>query len=161
MDKADKAWKALERATASYREAGDAVLAGADPVETLRAIFASGRSHHTAVRLIGDRAADRPELVQALLPELFDTALGESPIAARARYILAGLRADMRDPQLEALASREIADPDPDRWEELRALAVLLEQVGRLDILEFLKDAVRDSPEEALRWIAEDFPQYS
>ncbi|RSM85427.1 hypothetical protein DMH04_16865 [Kibdelosporangium aridum] len=160
MDKADKAWKALEKATASYRDAGDAVLA-TDAVETLRAVFASGSSHHAAIRFIGDRAVERPELVQALLPELFDTALGDSPIAARARYILAGLWPSMRDPQLEALAAREIANPDPDRWEELRALAVLLEHIGRLDLLEALKDAVRDSPEEALRWIAEDFPQHS
>ncbi|MCE7007757.1 hypothetical protein LWC34_33790 [Kibdelosporangium philippinense] len=160
MSTVDKAWEALERATASYREAGDAVLAG-DPVETLRAIFASGNSHHAAIRLIGDRAPERPELVREFLPELFDTALSDSPISQRARYILAALPPEVRNPHLEAVTAREIANPDPDRWEELRGLAVLLERVDRLDLLEQLKDAVRDSPEEALRDIAEDFPQHS
>jgi hypothetical protein len=156
-----KAWQALDRAADAYLRAGDVVLADHKAVETLREMFAAGRGHHTALRLIGDRAPDRPELVQALLPELFNAALDINPYAARARFILAGLRPDQRDPQLEALAGREIANPDPDRWAQLRGLAMLLEQVGRLDMLELLKDALRDSPEEALVWIAEDFPEYS
>ncbi|HEX6345166.1 hypothetical protein [Umezawaea sp.] len=157
----DKRWKALQRAAAEHDRAADALLGGDDAVEVLRAVFASGLSQHAALRLIHDRAPDRPELVRALLPELFDSALGEGPFANRARWVLAGLRPDMRDPQLEKLAAREIANPDPERWEELRALAVLLEQIGRFDLLERLKDAVRDSPEEALHWIAEDFPEFS
>ncbi|MFJ6674773.1 hypothetical protein ACIQMJ_27050 [Actinosynnema sp. NPDC091369] len=157
---ADKAWRALERAEDAYHRAGDVVVSGAKAVETLRAVFASGQGHHTALRLIGDRAPDHPELVRELLPELFDAALDINPYAARARFVLAGLPSHLRDPLLEPLAAREIADPDPDRWAQLRGLAMLLEQIGRLDMLEFLKDAVRDSPEEALRWIAEDFPEH-
>lgn len=154
----NKVWKALERATNSYLLAGDAVLDDDNAVQTLRDVFASGSSLHTALRLVGDRAPDRPELVRALLPELFAAALGITPYADRARSILAGLRPDMRDSQLEALASREIANPDPERWAELRGLAMLLEQIDRMDMLEMLKDAVRDSPEETLRDIAADFP---
>jgi len=156
----EKKWKALQSAAAEYYRAGDDLLEGDDAVDVLREVFASGRSQHAALRLIHDRAPDRPELVRALLPELFHSALGDGPFANRARWVLAGLRADMRDPQLEKLAAREIDHADPERWEELRALAVLLEQVGRLDLLERLKDAVRDSPEEALQWIAEDFPEF-
>lgn len=156
----DKRWKALERAAAEYSRAGDALLDGDDAVDALRAVFASGLSHHAALRLLHERAPDRPELVRALLPELFETALGSTPIAHRARWTLAGLRHDMLYPQLEKLAGREIANADPERWEELRGLAVLLEQIGRFDLLEQLKDAVRDSPEEALQWIAEDFPEF-
>jgi hypothetical protein len=156
----DKTWKALERATDSYVRAVDQVLAG-KPVETLREVFASGQGHRIALRLINDRASERPELIQELLPEIFDAALDDGPYGARARHILAGTPAHLRDPGLEPLVTREIANPDPERWAQLRGLAVLLEQIGRLDMLEFLKDAVRDSPEEALRWIAEDFPEYS
>jgi hypothetical protein len=156
---ADKAWKALERASDAYIRAGDLFLSDDKAVEALRAALA--KADYTALRLISDRAPDRPELVQALFPELFDAALGISPYSARARHILAGLQPNLRDPRLEALATREMANPDPDRWDQLRGLAMLLEQSGRLDMLEFLKDAVRDSPEEALRWIAEDFPEYS
>jgi hypothetical protein len=158
----DKAWRALERAAGTYTNAGDLILADKEKgIERLRAVFASGQGHGTALQLICDQGPDRPDVVQALLPELFKAALGITPHSSRARYILAGLRPDMRDAQLEALAGREISNPDPDRWSELRGLAMLLEQVGRLDILAYLKDAVRDSPEEALRWIAEDFPEYS
>ena len=154
---ADKAWKALERATDSYLRAGDLVLTD-KAVETLRERL--GASDPTALRLIGDRAPDRPELVRELMPELFAAALGITPYAARARFVLAGLHPAARDSLLEPLVSREIANPDPERWDELRGLAMLLEQIGRDDMLEFLKDAVRDSPEEALRWIAEDFPEH-
>jgi hypothetical protein len=156
----DKAWRNLERAQDAYLRAGDVFLAG-KPVEELREVFARGHGHHAALRLISDRAPDRPELVQELLPELFNAALDINPYAERARCVIAGLRPDLRDSQLEALASREIANPHPDRWAHLRGLAMLLEQVGRFDILGLLQDAVRDSPDEDLRWIAEEFPEYS
>lgn len=155
----DKAWKTLDRATDSYIRAGDVVLTD-KAVETLREMLGSGQGRHTALRLIGDRAPERPELVRELMPELFAAALGINPFAARARFILAGLHPAARDSLLEPLVSREIANPDPERWDHLRGLAMLLEQIDRMDMLEFLKDAVRDSPEEALRWIAEDFPEH-
>ncbi|MBP2323728.1 hypothetical protein JOF56_004113 [Kibdelosporangium banguiense] len=158
----DDAWQSLQDANDQYLSAGEAALAD-DAAGTLRAVFASGRGHYAALRLLGDRASDSPELAQELMPELFSAALGINPYAARARFILAGLPPHLRDSRLEALARQEIAnpDPDPDRWADLRGLAMLLEHVGRLDLLEVLKDAVRDSPDEDLRDIAEDFPEFS
>ncbi|SMD21131.1 hypothetical protein [Kibdelosporangium aridum] len=156
----EEAWQELRKAEIAYIRAGNAILDDENAVEFLRSVFARQNGHHAALRLIGDRAPERAELVLELFPEVFEAALSNSQYAARARYILAGLPPDMRDPRLEALSSREIANPDPERWEELRGLAVLLEQVNRLDILDLLKDAVRDSPSEDLRDIAEYFPEH-
>ncbi|MBE1470563.1 hypothetical protein [Kibdelosporangium phytohabitans] len=155
-----RAWEALGRADEAYGATRDAVLRD-EPVGRLREAFASGSGDRLALRFLGYIAPTRPDIVQELIPELFDYCLGMDPYATRARYLLAGLRPDQRDSRLEPLVSARVADPDPESDTELRALAMTLEQIGRLDWLERLKDAVRDSPSEDLRGIAEDFPEFS
>ncbi|MCP2169675.1 hypothetical protein [Goodfellowiella coeruleoviolacea] len=155
---ADPAWARLVRAEHDYLVARQEIL-DADPVATLRAVFASGRDQRTALRLLDGLAAGRPDLVVALLPEVFEAALSLEKDGMLARQLLARLTGPERDQALEPLVAGQIGDPDPERWAELRALATLLEELGRLDLLERLKDAVRDSPSEDLRDIAEDFPE--
>lgn len=154
----DPAWARLVRAEHDYLLARQEIL-DADPVAALRAVFASGRDQRTALRLLDGLAANRPDLVVALLPEVFEASLSLEKDGMLARQLLARLSAKARDAALEPLVAQQIASPDPDRWEELRALAMLLEDLGRLDLLAELKNAVRDSPSEDLRDIAEDFPE--
>lgn len=127
-----------------------------DPAPLLRTALASNTANVAIDEL--DRIAEhRPELVRALVPDLFPHTLGLHPICGKARGILHILDPTELRPLLAPPVDAFLADPDMG-WQEFRGLAMLLDRPGLNDLLARITTAAAESDDLDVREVAEDFP---
>ncbi|GAB3937623.1 hypothetical protein GCM10029976_050910 [Kribbella albertanoniae] len=148
-------WKRLVSADRDYQEA-KADFLNADPVEELRKQFRSASDIHAALRFLDAIAWSHPSVAGELIPEVFYWACMQARYSGLARRILVTLRPRDRDAELEPLIAAEMNNLTADRWDQIRGLVWLLEDLGRADVLAELKTRLLASADEELLDIAED-----
>ena len=148
-------WDELVRARTQYRTQRARLFSPAyDPVPLLQAALASTSTGHIAAQELGAVAEHRPDLIRALIPELFLRSLGVHAICGTARRALGVLRAEDLEPKLRPLVVEFLADPAHE-WEEFSGLVMLLEDLGLNDLLEQVKTAARGSSNQDVRDVAD------
>ncbi|MFB6720267.1 hypothetical protein ACFCV3_08920 [Kribbella sp. NPDC056345] len=148
-------WKRLVNADSEY-QAAKAEFLNAEPVETLRRQFRSASDLHAALRFLDATAWSHPSVAKELIPEVFYWACMQARYSGLARRILVTLRPRDRDAALEPLIAAELNNLTADRWDQIRGLVWLLEDLGRDDVLAELKTRLLASADEELLDIAED-----
>jgi hypothetical protein len=147
-------WDELVRARTQYFTQRARLFSPAyDPVPLLRAVLVSRSTGHIAVQELGEMAEHRPDLIRALIPELFSYSLGVNPICGTARRALGVLSAEDLEPKLRPLVAEFLADPAHE-WEEFSGLVMLLEDLGIRDLLEQVKTVARGSSNQDVRDVA-------
>ncbi|MFD3525525.1 hypothetical protein [Streptomyces sp. NPDC058653] len=159
-----------ERAWAAYVKASDK-LAGArrelfetDALPLVRDALAGGGDLLTALHLLMDVGWQRPELVRAVLPELYECSLSMGRAGIFARLVLgrlsrAGERyTDGMYEQVGGLMEATLREEGDDAL-TLRALAALLEDIGAMGLIARLREFGRLSPDVDVRELMEEYPE--
>lgn len=126
------------------------------PVPILRTALASNRAD-VAIAELDPAAEHRPELVRALVPDVFPHTLGLHPTCGKARRILHVLDPTELRSLLAPMVDAFLADPDMG-WQEFRGLAMRLDRPGLEDLLTRVTAAAAESDNPDVREVAEDFP---
>ena len=148
-------WDELVRARTQYLTQRARLFSPAyDPVPLLRAALASTSTGHIAVQELESMAEHRPDLIRALIPELFLRSLGVHAICGTARRALGALSTEELEPKLRPLVAEFLADPAHE-WEQFSGLVTLLEDLGIRDRLEQVKTVARGSSNQDIRNVAD------
>lgn len=158
---AEDAWDDFVRANDTYSEAKQ-VLFETDPLPAVRNALNDGGDLFAALQLLKDVGWNRPELVQAVVPELYSCSLSLGRPGIFARLVLRRLSgsghtyAEALHTELVPLTAATLREEATDEF-SMRALAFLLDDVGALDLLGQWREAARASPDVGVRELAEEY----
>jgi hypothetical protein len=158
---AEEAWDDFVRA--SYkRSKAMRELFETDPLPAVRKALSGGGELFAALDLLMDVGWDRPELVRAVVPELYSSSLSLGRPGIFARLVLRRLSGSGREyaeglhAELAPLTAATLREEVTDVF-AMQALKMLLDDVGALDLQGQWLEAVRASPDVDVRELAEDY----
>ncbi len=133
-------------------------LLGSDVVPVLRESLRAGRGSLAVLNLLREVGADRPDVVHALLPELYECCLSINKPGIWGREVVRTLAASVAlHDELAPLVDRTLRDEVTDVF-AMRALVMLLDDIGATALLARWRRAVLASPDVDVREIAEEYP---
>lgn len=160
---AEEAWDDFVRAS-NKRGKAMRELFETDPLPAVRKALNGGGEMFAALDLLKDVGWSRPELVGAVVPELYSCSLSLGPPGIFARLVLRRLSASGQEyaeglhaglaPLTAATLREEVTDVFA-----MQALEMLLDDVGALDLHGQWLEAVRASPDVDVRELAEDYEE--
>ncbi|MEV6959389.1 hypothetical protein AB0M97_09330 [Streptomyces sp. NPDC051207] len=157
----EEAWDCFVEACGEYGEARRRLFE-TDPLPSVRKALAGGDGRFAALQLLRDVGWDRPELVQAVVPELYACSLGLGPPGIFARLVLRRLGesghryAEDLPTQLAPLVAATLREEVTDVF-AMNALGMLMDDVGDPALLARWREAVSASPDEDVRELLELF----
>ncbi|GAA3823761.1 hypothetical protein ACFS5L_33495 [Streptomyces phyllanthi] len=158
---AEEAWDDFVRASDRYSEARRALFE-TDPLPAVRKALNDGGDMFAALDLLMDVGWNRPELVRAVVPELYSCSLSLGRPGIFARLVLRRLSgsgpeyAEALHAELAPLTAATLREEVTDVF-AMQALAMLLDDVGASDLLGRWREAVLASPDVDVRELAEDY----
>jgi hypothetical protein len=149
--------EALREAEEKLTAARERALEG-DLAPALKKEMRRGRHTLSVLDLLREVGGDHPDLVLALLPELYDCCLGVNKTSIWGREILRvlGRTTDLHD-ALAPLVNGTLNDDDElsDVF-AMNGLGMLLDDIGDTRLLTRWREAVRTSPDADVRDLADD-----
>ncbi|MFG6200485.1 hypothetical protein [Nonomuraea sp. JJY05] len=150
-------WDDLVRADQDYQEARERVFAG-DPVPALRESLAlsipTPPGRETALRVLDEYGRARPNVVRALVPELFELALGQDWRSERVRVVLSRLDAAVLERELKPIIKAFVRETERDAADYWGAIALLV-KAGLRPLLDRVLRAAQASDDEDTRVVAQ------
>ncbi|MDH6622467.1 hypothetical protein M2271_000254 [Streptomyces sp. LBL] len=133
-------------------------LLGADVVPVLRESLRAGRGSLAVLNLLRDVGADRPDVVHALLPELYACCLSVNKAGIWGREVVRTLAGSVAlHDDLAPSVDRTLRDEVTDVF-AMRALVMLLDDIGDTALMARWRRAALASPDVDVRDIAEEYP---
>ncbi|WP_030665440.1 hypothetical protein [Streptomyces cellulosae] len=133
-------------------------LLGSDVVPVLGESLRAGRGSLAVLNLLREVGAERPDVVHALLPELYECCLSINKPGIWGREVVRTLAASVAlHDELTPLVDRTLRDEVTDVF-AMRALVMLLDDIGATALLARWRRAVLASPDVDVREIAEEYP---
>ncbi|WP_330172921.1 hypothetical protein OG875_04565 [Streptomyces sp. NBC_01498] len=162
---AERAWDAYTKASGRLAVA-QRELFETDPLPAVRKALAGGDGTglFAALDLLTQVGWNRPQLVRAVLPELYSCSLSLGRPGIFARLVLGRLsRAGERytrgmEAEIGALMEATLRDEGDDAL-ALRALGLLLEDIDSPALIARLREFARASSDEDVRELAEEYPE--
>jgi len=153
---AEERLREVEEDRAAARER----LLGSDVVPVLRESLRSGRGSLAVLDLLRHVGTDRPDIVQSLLPELYECCLSVNKPGVWGREVVSSLAGSVAvHDELAPLVGRTLVDEVTDVL-AMRALVMLLDDLGDAALMARWRHAVLASPDVDVREIAEEYEEY-
>ncbi|MEV2217576.1 hypothetical protein AB0H86_40175 [Streptomyces sp. NPDC050997] len=135
-------------------------LLGSDVAPVLRDSLRTGRGSLAVLDLLRHVGADRPDIVQSLLPELYECCLSVNKPGVWGREVISSLAGSVAvHDELAPLVERTLIDEVTDVL-AMRALVMLLDDLGDAALMARWRHAVLASPDVDVREIAEEYEEY-
>jgi hypothetical protein len=133
-------------------------LLGSDVVPVLRESLRTGRGSLAVLDLLRDVGTDRPDVVQSLLPELYECCLSVNKPGIWGREVVSALAGSVAvHDELAPLVERTLVDEVTDVL-AMRALVMLLDDLGDAALMARWRRAALASPAVDVREIVEEYP---
>ncbi|WP_405608352.1 hypothetical protein [Streptomyces sp. NBC_00076] len=132
-------------------------LLGSDVVPVLRESLRTGRGSLAVLDLLRDVGTDRPDVVQSLLPELYECCLSVNKPGIWGREVVSALAGSVAvHDEIAPLVERTLVDEVTDVL-AMRALAMLLDNLGDAALMARWRRAALASPDVDVREIVEEY----
>ncbi|WSQ07150.1 hypothetical protein OG604_05060 [Streptomyces sp. NBC_01231] len=132
-------------------------LLGSDVVPVLRESLRTGRGSLAVLDLLRDVGTDRPDVVQSLLPELYECCLSVNKPGIWGREVVSALAGSVAvHDELAPLVERTLVDEVTDVL-AMRALVMLLDDLGDAALMTRWRRAALASPDVDVREIVEEY----
>jgi hypothetical protein len=151
---AEERLRAAEQDRVTARER----LLGSDVGPVLRESLRAGRGSLAVLDLLRDVGTDRPDVVQSLLPELYECCLSVNKPGVWGREVVSTLAGSVAvHDELAPLVERTLVAEVTDVL-AMRALVMLLDDLGDAALMARWRRAVLASPDVDVRELAEEYP---